>query len=110
MQVAVSAEPSLGNQRGHVAADMQERREAGHATIGEFLVTHGDDAAESWRGSTFDVGKAGADVERRAIGESHQQRAHSAAMPTLAGEVLDDLGINSENSFALSNVFERPTS
>ena len=93
MEIAVSSEPSLGNERGHVATDMHERREAGYATISEFLVADGDDATDRWWSLTLGISEAGTHVEAEAIHKLDQQRAHPAAMPTLASEVLDNLGI-----------------
>ena len=63
--------------------------EARRAGVRELLITEGDDGADRRRVLALDVRKAGADVERGAIGELDQQRAEAALVTTHSGDVTE---------------------
>ena len=79
----------VGSGRLGIRPHPNERREPGHAAIGEFLVAEGDDAADRRRVLPLGVGEAGADREGQAVGQFHDHRAQPAGVAAPAGQVLD---------------------
>ena len=76
-----------------VAANAEERGEAGEAIFGEAMEAISDEGSEGWRGGALGIGEAAADGKFDALGGFDAERAEFSCEFSFAWEMSDDRGL-----------------